>query len=248
MSFAQDTSAFRRDRLITDTTFYVDIGPNVQRVQCHALIYLLTKEDRSPTVYNFDFSASALPNRKFSVVDTTPSGSGMYTFTDLNFDGYKDLRYDMDMDNHANSIYEQWRFNPDSLLYQRWDGFPDEQGEMELDRTNKTISFSNYTFLAIVRASWTRVYKFFGTTALLIEGHEWNDYSQNEHYSEPDSAKETIDAYKYDSVAGNPILAEHVHADKLTKQGTEFITTILRKRVGDQMIVVNTTHEVKKAE
>jgi hypothetical protein len=248
--FGQDTAVFRRDKVIVDSTFYVDIGPSLPHVLCHALIFVLATPDdsREPTVYKFDFSTSAFPNHRFSVVDTTQWGSGHFRFSDLNFDGFKDLQYDWDMDKYANYAYAFWLFDPDSLLYRPWEGFAEEAGDGEPDPANKTISFSGWSFYATERATWTHVYKFLGVNAFKVEDEARSDFSDQADFGAPDSTVETIDAYKYDLIDAKPLVVEHVHTIILTKQATEFITTILKKRIGNQMVVAGETHEVKKAE
>jgi len=248
--FGQDTATFRQDQVIVDSTFYVDIGPKLPHVLCHALIFHLNTPDDSgePTVYKFDFCTSAFPNHKFSIADTTQDGSGHFRFSDLNFDGFKDLQYDWGMDKYANYGYVFWLFDPDSLLFRNWEGFDEEAGDGEPDPTNKTISFSGWSFYATERVSWTHVYKFLGINAVKIQDDACSDFSDHGNFGAPDSTIETIDAYKYDLIDAKPLVVEHVHTIILTKQATEFITTIFNKRIGNQMVVAGVTHDVKKAE
>jgi hypothetical protein len=247
--FGQDAAAFHRGHVIADSTFYIDIGPRLPHVLCHALIFRLTtsNDSREPTVYKFDFCTSGFPNHKFSIADTTQDGSGLFTFSDLNFDGFKDLQYDWGMDKYANYWYVFWLFDPDSLLFRTWEGFAEEAGDGEPDPTNKTITFSGWSFYATERASWTHVYKFLGVNAVMVQDDECSDFSDHDNFGAADSTMETIDAYKYDSTDAKPLVVEHVHTIILTKQATEFITTILEKRIGNQMVVAGETHEVKKA-
>jgi hypothetical protein len=247
VSVAQDIAGYKAEEILEDSTYQISLGPTLPNLICHCLVIQATIGGHFSTLYSFRISRSSVPTIDLSVTDTIQgwAGSREYRFADLNFDGYKDLRYIVDRDGQGTALWHVWILDLDSLAFVFSEDFSKLPEELSLDAINKTIAYSGYSFYAIERVTWDRQYKVFGSRLLVLEESQTSDFAGNgESFSDPDSSRTKTDKYKYDYSTSHPIVLEHTEIIELVKQGKRYITTIINKRTGDHMIPFSKSEQV----
>jgi len=249
VSFSQLIQKHRNGEIMEDSTFQVSLGPRFSNMVCHSLIIQPTAEDSFSTIYSFQLSSSSGSKIAFSIIDTIEGCEPFpdYEFVDLNFDDYKDLRYVVGGDPHGGIEWHAWILNPDSNTFQLNDEFSKLPRDLSFDETDKTIAYSGYSFYAQERVTWDRMYRVSGIHLFVLNESQTSDFAADgETFSEPDSSRTETNKYQYDFTGNRPNLIEHTEIIEITKNGKQFITTTIRKKSGDQMLVVSKKRQVLK--
>jgi hypothetical protein len=248
VSLAQDIKKYRPEEICEDSTFQISLGPMLSNLTCHCLIIQPNTGANFSTLYSFRFSSNSGRKITFSIADTISGWAGgpLYSFEDLNFDGYKDLKCMVDRSpSMGEPEWHAWILDPDSFSFFLSEAFSELPGDVTLDSLNKTIAYSGYAFHAIERVTWDRVYKVFGRDLLILQERQTTDFANDgESFSKPDSIRTEASTYQYDLSTRHPVLIELTENIEISKLGKRLITTTIKKRIGDQMTVSNKTERV----
>lgn len=243
LSISQEHGHDRVANVLLDSAFSINLGQKFLNIKCHCVV---TRAPQDVSIYNFQFSTTSPRSRLFAVIDTADRSSSEFHFADLNFDGYEDLCIEVEF--YRNPVYSTWLFNPDSERFLAWEHYPDNVGKLTLDPISKTMTFSNYSFSAGQRQTWTQVYGVSGTVPFLSKEEVITDYSLQESFYHPDSTVAKTDEYGYDLSALTPLLQNHTENTVITKNNLAYVTTILEKRVRGKMTFIKKTQTTRKAE
>jgi len=244
---AQDTRKYTRKEIRADSSFQISLGPKLTDLTCRCLIIQPKAGAQFSTLYSFRFSSNTGRKIAFSIADTISGWAGgpLYSFEDLNFDGYKDLKCMVDRSpSMGEPEWHAWILDPDSLSFLLSDAFSELPGDATLDPLNKTIAYSGYAFHAVERVTWDRVYKVFGRDLLILQERQTTDFANDgDSFSKPDSSRTETTTYQYDVVSGRPILNMLTENIEISKMRKRFITTTIKKRTGDQMTIFSTKEQ-----
>ncbi|MGD1044779.1 MAG: hypothetical protein ABR936_05565 [Bacteroidota bacterium] len=151
-----------KHEIIVDSIINISNGGKSQDIVCHCIITQYHLPEDFPCIYSFDFNSPSNPSLRCKVIDTsyeTPSSlEDWFSFIDLNFDGYKDLKYTVTP--KVRSDNPVWIFNPNTLTFEYKESFDgiSISGMSDIDTLNKTISNSDIHFYSRERDGITHLH------------------------------------------------------------------------------------------
>ncbi|MGD1046953.1 MAG: hypothetical protein ABR936_16745 [Bacteroidota bacterium] len=227
-----------------DETEKIELGHGLNSVSCRVRVF----DDEDGTIYHFDFNG--LPDSKTacSVVDTAKGWSGApnYRFTDVNFDGYKDLSFVVETYPKGDHQWRTYLFKPQINNFVYSPSFSELPDEIEIDSTHKTISYNNCSFYPTERISSSWEYRVIKGDLFLSKIESIVDIPKGKE--DWTQSKKEVEQYSY-SVANDVVvpLSKEV-INELTKDGQIFITTTKYNYANGKYELNSTAKSIRKNE
>ena len=171
---------------LTNQVKYPDIACRVTVIEYHL-------PNDFPSIYQFSFFSPSISSWHFEVIDTSYESESWFSFQDLNFDGYKDLRYRVSP--KVRCEFPAWLFNRALMTFQYDPSFDCLPQELELK--DRSLYTSGYSFYSGSRSDWSEKDTVIHNETRVVNRSDCIDYSTNEDYSRPDSSRRKYEYYTY---------------------------------------------------
>jgi hypothetical protein len=133
-------------------------------------IYEIDVSIRSPQKINVQFS---------DTVDDLSAGWAQYLVTDMNFDGYPDIRIATSQGAHGGLGYSYYLFNPKAKLFKYSDEFSNLCGDIKFDKLSKTIIEEGDVWSGGPH-SWSNKYKLKENKLIQIETYDEQEWQNGD--------------------------------------------------------------------
>jgi len=229
--------------ILVDSTLKINNEINYPKILCRVIITEYHLPNDYPSIYHFIFSSPSFPSWHFEIIDTSVEAYKDFSFEDLNFDGYNDLRYHVSP--KIRCAYPGWIFDRKLMVFQynpNYDCLP-----KELDLKNKVIFSSGYSFSAGIRYDWSSKDSIINNNIRTIEESNNTEYSAKEKFGNPDSSDRNIDYYKYKIVKDSIQMIQHKKVKERLRNNYWYTTEIIEKLVEGKLKIVSKRNSTVKA-